>query len=590
MCFFPHPRRLVPVLATAMLATSVHAVGPSDPSPIRTWGEISSTYRQREYVGLDSEASNWLNIGSISASSYIWRPWFATTRGNLSLSLDQSDFSDQPSEESKYVTGNVDLNVFPSSRFPSQLFYGQTRNELDDNLLNRDIETTEFYARQQYRTEDNAHRLRGEFIETTREDPMASDFRGNRILFSSNSQFENNSLGADIQADSIEDRFQPQNSDSYAVTGRHTFTGEDNLSIDNLASTSATENDFASSGNDIETVEFSSLMSWRPGQEKDLSLTGNLRLSEQIFNQFDDQTTPADESSRSDNQVANLNQGLLYQYSDYLLLQQSINLNEIETNNHLTRTYSEAVGFNYTPDRIDVGIGDYGWNFGSSYVHEHGDIETNNISNNRFSHSLDRRRSLDERTQLRSSLTQTLTYSKRSRDFDFRAIDHSFVVSWSQSSNVDQAIVSLQLLDSRSREDDDELFQLANLQFNGVLRFDRYTQLSGSATLQWSRREDGDDKSTDTVANGNLEYLHTRAFDVPRLRFRSRLTLSEQQSETERLAGEIIENDDNDQTWENSLEYLIGRLETSVNMDFIKANGDYDRVFKIQLVRSFGDL
>ena len=374
-----------------MLATSVHAVGPSDPSPIRTWGEISSTYRQREYVGLDSEASNWLNIGSISASSYIWRPWFATTRGNLSLSLDQSDFSDQPSEESKYVTGNVDLNVFPSSRFPSQLFYGQTRNELDDNLLNRDIETTEFYARQQYRTEDNAHRLRGEFIETTREDPMASDFRGNRILLSSNSQFENNSLGADIQADSIEDRFQPQNSDSYAVTGRHTFTGEDNLSIDNLASTSATENDFASSGNDIETVEFSSLMSWRPGQEKDLSLTGNLRLS------------VAWDTVDYSNTVANLNQGLLYQYSDYLLLQQSINLNEIETNNHLTRTYSEAVGFNYTPDRIDVGIGDYGWNFGSSYVHEHGDIETNNISNNRFSHSLDRRQSWTNRLMSSSS-------------------------------------------------------------------------------------------------------------------------------------------------------------------------------------------
>jgi len=573
-----------------MFATSAHAVNPADTNRVRIWGDITSTYRDRDYVALDSQASNWLNTASINAATYIWRPWFATTRGNLTLSLDQSDFSDQPPEESQYISGNVGLNLFPSSRFPSQLYYAQSRNELDDNLLNRDIETTEFNLRQQYRSVDNAHRFRGEFIETTREDPMASDFRGNRALLAASSRFDNNTLGADIQVDHVEDRFQPQTADSFAVTATHGYSSKDNFTIDNLASTSAIEDDFLRSTSDLETAEFSSLMSWRPGFEKDLSVTANLRLSEQVFRQSDDLTTPADEAFRTDNETYNLNQGLLYQYSDRLLLRQSVNANQIQTNGVATRTYSEAVGFTFTGDTIDIGIGDYGWNYGSSYVHEHGDIESQNTFNNRFSHSVSRRRVLGEGRRLQSSFTQTLAYSARSRDFDRRTLDHSLVISWSQSTNTDQAVVSLQLLDARAREDDDELFQLANLQFNGLLRFDRYTQLSGNATLQWSRLEDADEMSTSTVTNGSLEYRRARLFDQPRMVFRSRLSLSQQQSQNERLFGEIIENQDEDETWENSLEYMIGRLETRFNFDIIRANGDYDRLVKIQLVRSFGDL
>ena len=573
-----------------MLASNVHAVGHINSTPVRTWGDISTTYRTREYVGIDSQASNWLNTGSINASSYIWRPWFATARGGLTLSIDESDFSNQPSQRNQYITGNAGLDLFPSSRFPSQVYYRQTRNELDDDLLNRDIETTEFNFRQYYRTVDNAHRLRAEYINNTREDPSASDIEGNRLLFSSNSQIENNSLGTDIQLDTIEDNFQNEKTDSFAVTGRHSYSNDKGLSINNLVSTSKVENDFIRSVTDIETAEFSSLLFWRPGTEKNLSLTGNLRLSDQLLQQTDDQSTASDESMRMENATANLNQGLLYQYSDNLLIREAINANQIESGSSITQVLSESVGFTYTADRVDTSIGGYGWNFGSSYVHEHGDIETNNILNNRFSHSLDNRYMLGERRQLRTNLTQSFGYSDRSRGFDRESVDHSFSVTWSQSSNVDQAVVSLLLLDARAKEEDDELFQLANLQFNGLLRFDRFTQLSGNATLQWTRREDGNDETTATVTNGRLEYMRSRMFDVPRLIFRSRLMLSQQKSETEQLTADVIDNEDSDRAWENSLDYLIGRLEARVNIDFVKANGDYDRIFKIQLTRSFGDL
>jgi hypothetical protein len=573
-----------------MLAIGVPAMGAADSSPVRTWGDFSSTYRERDYGTLGSQADNWLNALTINASSYIWRPWFATARGALTLSLDEANFSDQPSEKNTYISGNAGAELFPRSRFPAQAYYSQSRNELDQDIRKRNIETTEFKLRQQYRTEDNAHSLRGEYVNNTREEAEVADVRGKRLLFASNNRIDDNILGFDLQADNIEDSFKREKSDSYAVTGRHSYYSDRNFSVENLASTSAVENDFIRSATDIETAEISSLLSWHPGTDQDLSVTGNLRLSDQVLRQTDDLTTPVDESGRSDFKTANLNQGLLYQYSDHLLLQQSINATQTETGNSTTRLYAEGVGFNYTPDRIDLDVGSYGWNFGSNYVHEHGDIETNNSLNNRFSHSLDRRRELGEGRSLRTSLTQSLTYNERQVGFDRQAIDHSFLVSWAQSTNVDQAVVSLQLLDARATEEEDELFQLANLQFTGVLRFDRFTQLSGNATLQWSRREDGDDESTDTVANGYLEYRRSRVFDVPRLLYRSRLALSQQKSETEQIVGEIIENEENSESWENSLEYAVGRLETSAGLDFVKVDGDYDRIFRIELTRYFGDL
>ena len=41
---------------------------------------------------------------------------------------------------------------------------------------------------------------------------------------------------------------------------------------------------------------------------------------------------------------------------------------------------------------------------------------------------------------------------------------------------------------------------------------------------------------------------------------------------------------------ENTLRYRIGRLDVETELDFIKVNGDYDRLFKFKLTRSFGDL
>ena len=582
--------RVFILVLIAMLAINAHAIDNDNSSPVRVWGDFRSAYATRDFVANDATSENWLNTGTVNASTYLWRPWFALANGGLTLALDESDFSDQEEESNQYIAGNFRFDLFPTSRFPSFLAYDQSREQLDDNQLNRDVKTTKFDFGQRYRSPDGMHQLRAELGNNTNEDMVSRDTEGNRFLFSSNSRIENHSVGTSILFDTVEDRIQGEQTDSYSLAGQHSYRSIENFSIENLVSTSKVENDFIRSATDVETAEISSLLSWRPGDRRDISVTGNLRLSDVVLQQTDNLTTPNDESTRQDIATANLNQGLLYRYSDNLLFRESVNANLTENDDNEVLIATEAVGLSYTADRISTGAGEYGWSLGSTYINEHGDIESSERLNNRFSHSLDNNLLLRDGNQLRTNFTQALGYDRNSSEVNRESISHSFSLTWSESTINNQSVLRFLISDSRTQEEEDELFQLANLQYTGSHRFDRFTRLSGDLTLQWSNTEDDDDKSRSYVTNGQLVFSRARFFQVPRLVFSSRLRLSRQQSESERVISEVNEDDETDESWENSLDYRIGRLSARVDLDFIKADGSYDRVFKVQFTRSFGDL
>ena len=192
---------------------------------------------------------------------------------------------------------------------------------------------------------------------------------------------------------------------------------------------------------------------------------------------------------------------------------------------------------------------------------------------------------------MNSDLTQSLGYSFKTRDDDESIINHSFSLNWSDSSlKKNQSMIRFLISDSRSLKQEDRVFQLANLLYSGLIRFDRLTQLSGNITLQHTRDKEGGAQSESTVTNGQLLYTRNRAFQIPRLVFKSELRLNWQQSESERTISAVNENTRTNQSWENSLNYLIGRLELSVDLDFIKVGNGYDRLVKFELKRSFGDL
>jgi len=585
VCVFQTMRKLVPIpVIIVMMVTDVNA------SPWRVWGDVSSIYRTRDFDAGESTASNWLNIATINASSYIWRPWFAIIDGGLNLSVDESDFSEQESVKNKYATGRFRFNLFPTSRYPFELYFNQSRNELDDNLLDRDITTSEYGIGQQYRSQDGRHHYRADYKNNTRENGIFDRLEGQRLFFSGNNQFSDHTIATDFQFDTIDDKLLDEQADSFTVTGRHSYDIKNNFSSESLLSTSRVENDFSQSISNVRTTEISSFLSWHPNNRNDINLTASFRLSDLLFRQEDNAFTPIDESLETDNATTNINQGLLYQYSDNLLFRETINANYTESQNQTLFIATESIGLSYIPDRKITSMGDYGWSVTPSINNQHGDTESLQSLDTQFSHSLANKFSIQGRHQIRTNLTQSLGYDFQSSRVDKKSMVHSFSISWTEPMINKQSMVRFLISDSRSQEEEERLFQLVNLQYSGAIRFNRYSRLVGNITLQRTNQEYGDDRSKTTVTNGQLDFTRDRVFQVPRLFFRSKLELGRQQSESERFLSELNESSETDNSLENSLNYRIGRLEVRANIDFIKVSNEYNRLFKIQLTRSFGDL
>jgi len=579
-----------------MLVTNVPALAQSNIGaqsntnlPVRVWGDITSTYRKREFNGGETTASNWLNIGTINASSYIWRPWFALVNGGLSLAVDQAKTSEQQSAENKFSSGDLNFDLFPTSRFPFGLYYNRNRDQLETTSFDKDQTTSEYGIRQQFRSLDGTHHFLADYSNKTRENSDLDKFERQRLTFSSDHNYRNHSFDSDIQFDSADNVVQSEHVDSFSLTGLHSYSPRRNYTLESLVSTSRVESGFRQSISQTKAAQINSFLSWQPENRKDINLTANLRLSDLLLRQQDAALTVGDELRETDNLIANINQGLLYRHTDNLFFRQAINANFQESANQQRFIGTESIGFSYAPGIYFTGVGDYGWSIGSSFVNQHGDTSSSRLLNNQFNHSLSNDFSVPGKYQLNSSFAQSLGYTLQTSGDDNKRLNNSYTLTWSDSLIDVQSTIRFTISDSRSQQQQERVFQLVNLQYLGLLRFSRYTRLSGNITLQGTKQKDGPTRSSRTLVNGQLIFSQLNVFQVPRLDFESDLRLNRQQSESEQVSSALNESSRNLQTWENSLDYRIGKLELSVNLDFIKIGANYDRLFKFQLTRTFGD-
>lgn len=578
------------LLLAVFMPNHVFAQDYRSSSPVRVWGDISFLYRNRDVDGGARTATQSLNTARINASSYIWRPWFATMDGGLTFFDDRNKTSGQGSVESDFLTGNLRFSLFPGSRFPFQFSYNESRNQLDSNFFERETVTKEYTVSQQYRSRNKRNNYRAKLRQNEREVTGVDSTSFESLFLSSGHSFTNQSLNTEILLDSAENASRDQQAESYSVTGRHAYSGGSNLSVENLVSTSRVENSFLQSESDTDTAQISSLLLWRPGGRNDMRLTGGLRLSELAVNDRSQTGPAAIQQSQAESSTANINQSFVYNYSERLLLSQSASASLIESGIEEEFFASESLAINYSSDRLMLDAGDYGWSVGSSFNNQHGDVESTQSLSNRFSHSLSSDFSVRDQYQLRTNMTQSLGQTSRTEQQDQKSLNHAFSVTWSESSTNDRSLIRFSVSDSRTLDDTENTFRLINLQYSGFLRFSRYANLTGDITLQKSIQVNENDRRESMVRNGQLQFIRNRLFQLPRLQFRSTLRLSQRQSENERFLANLRDDTDSESSWENALQYRIGRLEAEMKLDYIKRDGIVDRLFRIQLTRSFGDL
>jgi len=581
-------RKIILYLIFTLLMVRVSgAMAVERSGPQRVWGELSSTYRERQSGSGDGRNTEWENMGSIAASSYIWRPWFALVNGQLNLTVNETDTSGRPATESEFVTGDLHLSLFPTSRFPFSAYYIENRSQFDDVVFDSDVKTTEYGLRQLYRSFDGRHNFRAEYENDQRSDSERDDFLAERLIFATDNRLADQLIDTDITLDTVENKDADEHTDRYSITVDHSSESAINLRFENLLSASTIERDLFDTSSEIEIAQLSSYLSWHPKDSKDLRLTGSLRFLENRVNEQSTGATPVVPID-SETKVANFGQGLIYQYNDNLQFSESINANQSESEGELASTLSEALSARYLADPIITERGDYSWNAGTTYNNLHGDIESRQSLDNQFSHSLMKYRVLANGFQMRSNLTQSLSYIYLSQDEDDKRLDHSYTITWSDASIQNQSMIRLLFRDRRELNEDDDNSQLLNLQYNGTNRIDRYSQFNGNATLQLSRQESEGRGRQQTTVNGQLRYRRIQAFQVPGLVFFSELQLSRNDSNDDDFV--VDSSQGTGVTWENTLEYNIGRFEAQVELDFVKSNGGYDQLFKFQVTRSFGDL
>lgn len=582
--------------------SNVRAQEVGNSGPQRVWGDLSSTYRVWDRDSGRSTDTNFLNTGTINASSYVWRPWFALISGGLSFSVEQSQFEEQSDVKNEFITGRAQFDLFPSSRFPFMLYYNEDRSKFDDDrsdLVESDLDVanTEYGAQQKYRSLDGKHNYsalyrRNEQDNNGGNQAVRADFSADRLLFSASNQFDENAFNTDIDVDRVDEDLNNRQAEIYAITATHSYQKNDaNLSLNNLLATSKIENDFSDSNSDENSYQLNSFLSWQPLSRDDIKLTGSLRAARNRIAQS--QSLQGLRSDIVDNEIstANINQGLIYEYSDNLLFSESINVNYTMAEDEDTQhTGSESVKAAYISDRTSFGIGDYGWSASTSLNNQHGDIESSQQLDNRLGHSLAKNRSVKNSYELRSMLTQAIKYDLDSADEDETRIDHALTVTWSDASTANQSVIGFTASDSRRTGQDEDLFQLVNLQYTGSFRFDRYSQLGGNLTLQYTNQENDGLRTERTVTNGQLEYLRDRLFHVPNLVFRSKLRLEQEFNNRESFVQDLNEDTGIDASWKNTIRHKIGRLESEFSLDFLVNNDRFDRLIKFQLKRSFGDL
>ncbi len=555
--------------------------------PIRVWGSFSSIYQELEAGESNISSSNWLNIGTINASTYIWQPWFALINGSLSLTASESDSDLSGESESDTFNGSFQFNLFPTSRFPFVLYASRSQFEQDREINDRIFSQTTIGLRQSYTNLEGNQAYFLSYQRQERDSQTNNDDASETLTFGANIRLESHSFATNVSTTELVEDTVRDESDS-ALTIRHNYFGNSEVSHENQLSLSRFDDEFGPVSDELETNQFASFTSWRPNHSRDLIITGNLRLIDRTRTQITTATPPP--GRVTEQQAANLNQGLVYRLNQNVTLQESVNATQNKQGSGITSTnYAETFSANYSSDTLDLSLGKYNWFLGSSLINQHGDVVESNLSlSTQAGHSLNREFQLSPLTTIQSNFAQNLNYTSSENGADTGTMGNAASFTWSDSGIETRRSMRFSATDTRSLRNSDNN-QLFSLYVDYYQQLDRHTTIVTQATAQRSRTSSNGIVSGVRLLTANISYTDQRFLNQQGLIFRSQLAASDNEPD---LAEQLNPDTQaaNSVTWENELIYRIGLFESRLSLDYIKTDNDYNRIIIIELTRNFGDL
>ena len=560
---------------------------PADAQRARFWGSLSSIYSEQTELQSNFTSTNWLNIVTFNAGTYIWQPWFALISGSVSISQTETENNQTVlSTDNETLAGSFQFDLFPTSRFPFTLY--ASRSELQqDNSSNDGLFTQEtFGLKQRYTSVDGKQLYSASFEQQKRNKQDGSVVERQDLDLGATLRFEHHDFISNISHAETFEANRTDRSDS-AVSVTHRYSGVPSLSLVSQVSAAELDDQFSTNSTTLDSRQFSSTAIWSPRDLRDLRVNGNFRIFERDREQINAFNLTATRT-RLEQTTMSLSQGLTYRFTDNLTASQSANVTQSESAGVRTEAFSEGAGLTYSSDLVNLSFGDYSWFASSNLSNQHGDIRSNTSLTNQAGHTLRKTIVINPDFSLDTNFGQNLSYSSSNNARDSGAIGHSASVGWSDSAPLMNTRVLLSMTDSRDLKNDDSN-QLVTLQFTQVSQLDRSSTLNADIRLQRARATTGSGETDARLTTARVSYADNRFLNTPGLIFRSSLNVSDLEPENTDAVNPTRE-ESNDASWENELRYRIGLFESRLSFDYIRSNGQENQIIIIEFTRHFGDL
>lgn len=568
--------------------------------PVDVSGSIGYNFRSlKGPAGRDTVDNQ--ALGTLNLSSYIWRPWLATTQLRLTGTFDNSNYNqDSARANSKIITGQLLLNALPRSRTPFQLNYTQSDSRLSNYSVEDPLVTYKdefqikalrlkqsylsgsgdryqaFFSTQHY----NSHKT-GSFIDNKY--GLTSDVRMPRNHLLGNANYETIHQSSDAVSQVMDTNY----TDKAIFNLQHFWYPTEALRVDSQLSYYNTRvntqlppqgsNYLESENQNI--AQLTSFIFWRPVQQP-LSLSGGIR----VFDVRNNGTTGGiNNSLHTFNFSATA--GGIYQYTKNLRFNGNFGATQSDSENSTVLTTQERGGALYQSDIVDVKGFNYQWFTNVNAASTNTTGPGGNVQNSALtlSHDIRRAWSTGRNSMLSMSLSQSLSEDYQSNIVNAshwtNYLTHSGYLTWNQSAWNGTTSFRVTLSDARDIANTSNQQQLENFQATRTQEISRRSTLTGNVTLTNVHQSYlGHTGETNvTTASGRINFNYRQLFGIPELQFVSYAYYA---------AASRTHNYGRGQ-WDNRLKYTIGQLYASFDYRFIRTEGEtYDLIY-IQVARHF---
>lgn len=550
--------------------------------PIRWWG--SSTYDLRHEGGGGGPAVDSRLVSTqLSAATFLWQPWFAQVTGGLGLVT--SSVESGESQRGNTLTGNGRLQLLPLSRFPFEAWFDRNDSRTDSRgeavLFGSQYVSTRWGLTQRYSPPAGDMHYLASYEHAGRTQALGGEDSFDALQMDLTGQRDAHSYQVNGRMTRNESSDGLLDNDFKGVVGRHAWRPDERLSVETLANLSWTGGEVAGAPLDSRFMQLNSFAVWRPDEQ--WLVSGGAHL-------FDLLTDTGGTSAQAGSLA--FNGGATYQWTRHTRFNGTVSLSRNTTDAGDSLASSQNLGLSHQPDPVPLGGYTYQW-FTSAGVGNRTGPDASRHLNAQVAHSLDRSFELSPGTAFSLGFQQNLSGDADTRASHVTRLSHNASATWSRGQEGGNAYVRLSVGDSRNLGGTREVFQLLNLQASLSRASGGRASWNGNLTLQATRQvtQDVPDGGFDLSGSGDLTYMNTRFFGINRLRFTSQFKVNDTRF-SDRNSGQLepVSRNRESQSWDNRLEYAIGRTTLSAGLRYARVEGEARYLLMLKLTRYFGDL